>query len=358
MTAEQFLSGLAKQGAPPVCVFLGPDAYMRGQCKDALLAVVLPTSDDRESGWSRWDLTEVSIAHVLDDAASMSLFASRRIIWVAGAEAVVPKGRAKQEEDAGGVKELSAYLNNPTPDTTVVFDCSRYDLDGEDKTKVENLRKFFAAVKAQVDFPRFTPDAARRLVLELAKGKNVRIGSSEVELLVEATGADAARIHQEIEKMALYAKPGEAISADTITALVPNARAANIFALVASIGRGDRAKSLDILDTLIREGEYLPLALSFLSTQFRLALAGHEARVKGSAAIQGHFSKLGTPMWRARAEQVEQTMSAFGPGRLKKAMLLVYATDQALRDTRPDDKTVMEDFVWKVTAKEGTAKEA
>ncbi len=357
MTAEQFITGLAKQGPPAVCLFLGPDGYMRGLCKDALLAVVLPTEESRESGWSRWDLTEVSLAQVLDDAASMSLFASRRIIWVAGAEAVVPKGRAKQDEDAGGVKELSAYLSRPTPDTTIVFDCSRYDLDGEDKTKVENLRKFFTAVKVQVEFPRFTPDAARRLVLDLAKEKKVLIGAPEVELLVEATGAEASRIHQEIEKMALYAKPGERITAETITALVPNARAANIFALVNSIGRGDRAKSLDILDTLIREGEYLPVALSFLSTQFRLALAAHEARVKGSAAIQGHFSKLGTPMWRARAEQVEQTMSAFAPGRLKKAMLLVYAADQALRDARPDDKTVMEDFVWKVTAKEGTVKE-
>ena len=357
MTSDQFLGGLLKQGAPPVCVFVGPDAYMRGLCKDALLAAVLPKPEDRESGWSRWDLTEVSMAQVLDDASSMSLFASRRIIWVAGAEAVVPKGRAKQDEDSGGAKELSAYLNNPTPDTTIVFDCSRYDLDGDDKAKVENFRKFFSAVKAQVEFPRFTPDAARRLTIELAKEKKVRIGAAEVELLIEATGAEAARIHQEIEKMALYAKPGEAISAETITALVPNARAANIFALVNSIGRSERAKSLDILDTLIREGEYLPIALAFLATQFRLALAAHEARIKGSAAIQSHFSKLGTPMWRARAEQVEQTMSAFGPGRLKRAMLLVYAADQALRDARPDDKTVMEDFVWKVTAKEAAIKE-
>ncbi|WP_031496564.1 DNA polymerase III subunit delta [Bryobacter aggregatus] len=352
MTAEQFVTGLAKQKPPAVCLFVGPDAYMRNLAKEALLTVVLPTPADRESGWSRWDLTDVSVAQVLDDAASMSLFASRRLVWVAGAEAVVPKGRAKQDDESHGAKELQAYLNNPTPDTTIVFDCSRYDFDGDDKTKVENLRKFFAPVKAQVEFPRFTPDSARRLALELAAERKIRLGASEVALLVEATGADASRISHEVEKLALYAKPDETITADTITALVPNARAANIFALVGSIGRGDRAKSLDILDTLIREGEYLPVSLAFLSTQFRLALAAHESRVKGAVAIQGHFSKLGTPMWRARAEQVEETMSAFGPSRLKKAIRLVYAADQALRDTRPDDKTVMEDFVWKVTAKE------
>ncbi len=353
MTAEQFLIGLEKQGAPAVVLFVGPDAYMRSLCKEALLAVALPEEADRESGWSRWDLAEVSLAQVLDDAAAMSLFASRRLIWVAGAEGVLPRGRAKQDDETSGAKELQAYLSNPTPATTIVFDCQRYDFDGDDKTKVENLRKFFTNVKAQVEFPRFTPEMARRLAKDLVAERRLKLGSAEIELLVEATGADASRLNQEIEKLSLYAKPGEAISIETLTALVPNARAANIFSLVASIGRGDRAKSLDILDTLIREGEYLPIALSFLGTQFRFALAGHEARLKGSMQIQNHFSKLGIAMWKARAEQVEQTMTAFGPARLKRAIRLVYGADQALRDTRPDDKTVMEDFVWKVTAKEG-----
>ena len=53
----------------------------------------------------------------------------------------------------------------------------------------------------------------------------------------------------------------------TSPALVPDARATNIFALVNAMGRRDRARSLEILDTLTREGEYLPLALAFLSAQ-------------------------------------------------------------------------------------------
>ncbi len=351
MTAEQYLSELAKGKPPALALFIGPDAYLRGLCKEGLLAAVLPTPESRESGWSRWDLAQTSLAQVLDDAASMSLFASERVIWVSGAEVAVPKGRSKQDETASGLKELESYAGNPSPGTAIVFDCSRYDFEGDDKTRVENVRKFYGAVKVQVDFPRFTADAARRLALEIAAEKGVQIGPKELELLIEATGADASRVGQEMEKLSLYAKPGSKISLEDVTALVPNARAANIFALVNSIGKGDRAKSLDILDTLVREGEYLPLALNFLAGQFRLALAGHEAHVQGAGQIQTHFSKSGVAMWRARAEQVEQTMRAFPVERLRKAIQLVYAADQALRDTRPDDRTVMENFVWKVTAK-------
>jgi DNA polymerase-3 subunit delta len=350
MTAVQFLTALTKGKPPAVSLLLGPDAYMRKLCKDGLVAAILPTPEEREAGWTRWDLAESSIAQVLDDAAAMSLFAANRVIWVAGAEAAVPKGRGKADEDASGLKELEAYLNNPTPGTTIVFDCSRYDFDGEDKTRVENVRKFYASVKTVIEFPRFTKDAARTLALELAAERNVKIGPKELELLLEATGADASRVDQEIEKLALYAKPGQPVTMEDLTALVPNARAANIFSLVAAIGKGDRTQSLDLLDTLVREGEYLPLALNFLSTQFRLALAAHEAKVKGANQIQAHFSKSGVAMWRSRAEQVEQTVNAFPIPRLKKAIGLVYEADKSMRDIRPDDKTVMEDFIWKVTA--------
>jgi len=58
---------------------------------------------------------------------------------------------------------------------------------------------------------------------------------------------------------------------------------------VNAMGRRDRARALECLDALVREGEYLPLALSFLSTQFRTALAAREAGLKTAGQIQSHF---------------------------------------------------------------------
>ena len=137
-----------------------------------------------------------------------------------------------------------------------------------------------------------------------------RIEPAALDLLVEALGADIARIAVEIEKLSLYAA-GRQVGVDDIAALVPDARSTNIFALVNALGRRDRARSLEILDTLVREGEYLPLALAFLSTQFRMALVAREAGLKSSQQVQGHFTRMGVPMWGSRAEQVWQTVSKF-----------------------------------------------
>ena len=68
-------------------------------------------------------------------------------------------------------------------------------------------------------------------------------------------------------------------------------------------------------------------------------------------AIQGHFSKQGVPMWRARAEQIQQTASAFQPAQMRAAIKLIFQADKGLRDTRPDDRVIMEQFILRLTGK-------
>ncbi|MDQ6706705.1 MAG: hypothetical protein M3Z85_12100, partial [Acidobacteriota bacterium] len=108
--------------------------------------------------------------------------------------------------------------------------------------------------------------------------------------------------------------------------------------------------SLQVLDTLCRDGEYLPLALSFLSTQFRMALAAKEAGLKTASQIQGHFTKLGLPMWGSRAEQVYQSAVKFSKDQLERGLKLTFNADRDLRSARPDDRIVMEEFVVRLTA--------
>jgi DNA polymerase-3 subunit delta len=140
------------------------------------------------------------------------------------------------------------------------------------------------------------------------------------------------------------------VTADDIAALVPDAQATTIFALVAALGRSDRTRALEILDTLAREGEYMPLALAFLATQFRTALAAREAGLRNAAQIQAHFTKLGARMWPERARQIEQTVGAFSKTKLEHAVGKLFEADRALRDARPDDRIVMEELILTLTA--------
>jgi DNA polymerase-3 subunit delta len=331
-----------------VYLFIGPEPYQRAICRRTLIERALQP-DEIENGLIRFDLEEMSLSAVLDDARSLSLFAPHRVIWVSGAEAGLPRRLAENAEEGSAAASLADFVRNAVPGVVLVFDCGRYDFAGEDRAKLERVQKFYSAIPDQVEFRPYTPESARRLAQDLVRRHKLQIGVSELGFLVDALGGDAARIAQEIEKLSLYAGSSRKITIEDITNLVPDAHATTIFALVNALGRGDRIKSLNILNTLMREGEYLPLALTFLATQFRLALVAQEARLNTANQIQAYFTKYGIRMWRERAEQLQQTMGAFPLGKLKTAIAKVYWADCALRDTRPDDRVVMEELVLSLT---------
>jgi DNA polymerase-3 subunit delta len=194
-----------------------------------------------------------------------------------------------------------------------------------------------------------SPDEARSLARDLAASVGLKIGISEIGLLVDALAADASRIAIEIEKLSLYAGKEGRLTAADIARLVPNAQENTIFELVTALGAGNRSKSLAVLDTLVREGEYLPLALTFLAGQFRLALVAREAGLRTSSEIVSYFTRMGIRVWRDRAEQIRQTLQAFSKEKLERALKKTFAADRGLRDARPDDRIVMEELILSLT---------
>ncbi len=354
MSPEQFLARIAKQIPAPVYLFVGQEGYHRRICKQALVARVLGTGQSAE-GLTQIDLEDTSLSAVLDDARSLSLFSADRLIWVGSAEVALPRRLSSAGDEENGPEkgegaQLAAYLQAPTPGTVLVFECSRYDFAGEDRAKLERVQKFYSAIPTVVEFRQFTPESSRFLAQEISKQHRLKLAGAELATLLDAVAGDANRLATEIEKLSLFVGSERAVTMDDLRTLVPNAAQSTIFALVNALGKRDRAGALRSLDILVREGEYLPLALSFLSTQFRLALAAKEARVNSIQQALPFFAKLGVRMWRDRAEQVMTTASAFTAEHLAKAVHAIYETDKKFRDGYRDDRVIMESLVLVLTS--------
>jgi DNA polymerase-3 subunit delta len=155
----------------------------------------------------------------------------------------------------------------------------------------------------------------------------------------------------EVDKLRLFVGGERPVTMEDLRVLVPNAAQSTAFALVNALGKRDRAGALRSLDILVREGEYLPLALTFLSTLFRLALAAKEAKLNSAQQTVAFFSKIGVRMWRDRAEQVLNTAAAFTQEHLARAVALIHETDRKFRDGYRDDRVIMETLVLALTAR-------
>ncbi|MBI4890477.1 MAG: DNA polymerase III subunit delta [Acidobacteria bacterium] len=357
MTPDQFLRNLERQGPDPVYLFVGPETYRRTACRRQLTARVLGPGE-MDEGLTRHSLDEAALSEVVDDARAMSLFASNRLIWVSMAEAALPRGRAaaaEDDDDSGSskpasIEALASYCKDPTPGTVLVFDAHKWDFEGEDKAKLERLLKFYSPITSTVEFRSFTPPEARQLAQTLAAESRLSLGQAELDLLVEATACEAVRIASEIEKLALYSTAtGAKITEADLAALVPDAQETTIFNLVNALARRDRTQSMELLDTLIRAGEYLPLALTFLGGVFRMALAAREQSLRSSQDVQNYFQRQGVPMWRSRAEQIYAASARFSKEKLEKAIQFTFEADRDLKSSRPDDRLVMETFILRLT---------
>jgi DNA polymerase-3 subunit delta len=360
MSPAQFLARVKKKDIPPVILFLGQEGYNRARCRDAVVAALGIEPE-------QIDMAESSLAAVVDDARAMSLFASERLIFAKAAETAMPRvsraAASSEEGDDEGDDEpapsagraaaageealLAAYVKDPTPGVTLIFEAVRWDFDGDDKTKTERVRKFYSSIPEVVEFRRFSAEESRTELDRLAREMKIALDPAAAEALVEALAADMGRIAVELEKLRLYGKP---VTAEALTLLVPDARQSTIFALVNALGRRDRARSLDALDALVREGEYLPLALTFLAGQFRMAMVAKEANLRGASQVQSHFQRQGVPMWGSRAEQVWLTASKFTAPQLERGLTLIFEADRDLRSARPDDRTIVENFVVRLCA--------
>jgi len=238
MTPAQFLGRVKRNEVPPVTLFLGQESYNRRRCREALVtASTVPPET--------FDAAQTSVAAIIDDARSMSLFASERLIFVSNAEAAMPRTSKSEDDEEGGTSGsagdaalIVAYAKSPTPGVILVFEATRWDFEGDDKTKNERVRKYYGTIADSVDFRRFTPDEARAELNGIAKAAKVTLEPAAAEALVEALGADVGRIAVELEKLSLYGKP---ITAEDLPLLVPDARQSTIFALVNALGRRDRS---------------------------------------------------------------------------------------------------------------------
>jgi DNA polymerase-3 subunit delta len=358
MTPDQFLRSLERADPKPVYLFLGPEVHRRRLCREAVISKLL-RPEERDGGLTRHEMDSLSLSEVLDDARSMSLFAGKRLIWAASAEAALPRGKGTTAgEDDGtpaGSKSadaalLAEYCKDPTPGVVIIFDSSRYGFDGEDKAKNERVAKFYAAVPEIVEFAPATALDARVFAQKRAGELALKIGAQELDRLVEATAADLARLSNELDKLALFAASHEGVITEhDVAALVPNLSETTIFALVNALARRDRLESFRLLDTLIREGEYLPLALTFLGGLLRMALAAREQQLRSAQEVQNYFQKQGVAMWRSRAEQVYNASLKFPREKLEEAISSVFRADRDLKGSRPDDRIVMENFVLRLT---------
>jgi DNA polymerase-3 subunit delta len=200
---------------------------------------------------------------------AMSLMDSRRYLLADGIE----RWRDKQLEP------VASALAELPPDLTLVLIC-------RDKPPAKLVKAVkaaegevheFEAPKAR-DMPRVLVGEAQRLGL--------RLEPAAARMLVDRMGANPVRLHNELERLALWAGEGGGVGVADLEEMITDTSEAAVWSLSDALIEGDAAAALRIGERLIGQGENVTGLIYGLASRLRSACAAAAQLEEGIPAKQ------------------------------------------------------------------------
>ena len=251
-----------------------------------------------------------------EEAASLSLFASRRIV-----ELRLPSARPGRQ----GGQALRDYLAQPPEDTVLIINAGK--LDGASKKAA-----WFRAVEQSGMVVQCWPVSLDRLGPWLAQRFLRRDMQAEPEVLAyisQHVEGNLLAADQEIEKLSLLLGPGKVSYADVVEAVTSQSRF-TVFELVDMMLKGEPGRVLRIIAGLRAEGIALPVITWALARDIRLL-----AQVAQNPSAMG-ATLLRAGVWQSRQALFGNCLSRHNPGAFKimlKRMAYIDAGSKGLIDT-------------------------
>ncbi len=183
-------------------------------------------------------------------------FFGEKLVWLKNANFLGDSitGRSATVQEA--LEKLTDTISSGLPES-VRFLLSASEIDKR-RSFYKNLGKI---AKVEV-FDKLDPsksgweEDAAMLARQLAADRGLRFQEEALELFAMFTGGDRRVISNELEKLDLYlSNAPRDITADDIRMMVPMSRAGIIWELGNSLAERNLARSLDLLDQLLFQGE-------------------------------------------------------------------------------------------------------
>jgi DNA polymerase-3 subunit delta len=302
----------------PVYLVSGDEPLQSGECADAIRAAA------RDAGHTTREVLDAGAGfdwnRLAAEAASLSLFAEKKVLDLRLASAT---------PGSEGSRALTAYCDDPPPDTLLLVTLPRLD-------RKQLGSKWVKAVESVGALIRVWPIDATRLPAWIAgrlRAAGLRPSEDAVRLLAERVEGNLLAARQEIEKLVLWHGKGE-LGVEQLRTVVADSARYDPFELVDTALRGDAARGLHILDGL--RGEGVPPA--------RILWALHR-EVHGLARMAADIAR-GTPpagamaanrVFDSRKAIVQQGLTRLRTPRWLALLDLCHATDRAIKGLSNDD---------------------
>ena len=337
--ADAIFKQLRQQQFQPVYFLQGEEPYYIDVVADLIEKMALPEAD-RSFNQAVLYGKDVDVAAVLGQAKRFPMMAERTVVVVKEAQAI-----ADLEQERSW-PFLEAYLKNPLASTVLVL-CYKH--------KTLDSRKKLGKLLAGKDAPGAVLMTSKKLydsqvpawLTAHVRGLGQQITGQATALLAEYIGADLSRLANEIDKLVLNLKPGQAIDETLVQQLVGISKDYNIFELQKALVQRDVLKANRILGYFAANPKANPLIpnRTRLFGFFSKLLVRHQA---GPHPPDGVFKSLGIANSFAQKEY-QQALKAYPAARVVDLIHLIRRADaqsKGIESGSMDEGEILRELVW------------
>jgi DNA polymerase-3 subunit delta len=303
VTPEALERELAGGRPRPAYLIAGPEALLRDEALAALRRAALGDGP-ADFDFDRVEGGEVSPGALRDALRMLPVLAPHRLVWLREPSG----GRASWRTVCEALPDLLRELD-PAARTVLVVTAVALD------RRTAWVRAFGDAV-VECEAPRHAREL-QAFVKGEARRRGLALEPAAAEALVERVGASLLALRAELEKAALFAGPGAAITARHVAASASDLAEEPIWDLTDAIGEGRAGDALGLLGKLIGGGAPPPVLLGTLASHFRKLL-----RLRTGGAVAGPPF-----VQRKLASQARRYTTA----RLLGSLRAIHETDEALK---------------------------
>ena len=356
--SERFVSEVASRKLRPAYVFVGDETFFRDHCRQALIKHLVP-DDMRDFSLHDLDLSEVSIAEVLDRARTPSLMAPFQVLFVRGVKNLYGRGSHAEEYAA-----IEHYVKDPNPDAVIIFVADHISIPADvrrmemqDKERYQRIRETMGQYCGIVELARVEEGEAVRWISEYCASRDVpvKMDSDGARELVDALGGDMMMISNELEKLMLYVGAKNHITLGDVETMVLAAKQRSLYELTDAISSKDRVRALEILDEILSSGDGEEAAIGhiyMLAKTFRQMLVILERNVRDQRMLWAAlWQGFRVPPFAADAI-IKQARRYKSRRDLTRAIRLVAKADLALRSNPVSKRMVLERLVMDLTTEQ------
>jgi DNA polymerase III subunit delta len=340
MEYQRIIRDIELKNYKPVYFLMGEEAYFIDQITEVIEDKVL---DEMSKTFCQTIVygRDVTMEQVVSTSKGFPMMGDRQVIIVKEAQDMKEWKSRKKEDEDDEFKTLTAYLQNPTPSTILVFNFKGKSLD-----KRKKIYKLLDKQGVVFESEKIKDYKLAEWIDKYVAARGFKINHNASQLLAEYLGTDLSKVVNAVNKLAIILKDKGEITPQLIEQNIGISKDYNVWELQKALGQKDVLKANRIIQYFESNPKNNPIQMvlpSLYNYYAKLAMYISVPDKKNAAA------ELGMTSW--ALNDYKEAATLYNAQKVERIIGYIRDTDKkskGVNNVSVDHGDLMKELVFKI----------